>query len=187
MASGETAVRTVLAHFDGQEHTATTDGTRSELPRANSDSRGTSASLEGDKMGKHPRLRCHWKNCTYKTPSRGEYESVQPICSRCHPMRFPTLLMLDHADITLPQSFSLHVWEHRKCPHKNCKWDEAKDEKERRRHIQVHHRLWGEANGFGSMGANCDKCGREFARSDYVARHKREAHDGQKRDRKAGG
>ncbi|KAL0940193.1 uncharacterized protein CTRU02_202956 [Colletotrichum truncatum] len=58
---------------------------------------------------------------------------------------------------------------------------EFKDEKEKRRHVWKHHRRWATETDYPGIGGKCDVCGKSFSRDDYVTRHKKEEHEGQKR------
>jgi hypothetical protein len=74
--------------------------------------------------------------------------------------------------------------EHRRCPKEACSWNGAKDEKEKDRHVWIKHEKWAKESNYPSIGGACDICGKEYRRRDYVARHKREKHEGKKRHRK---
>lgn len=76
---------------------------------------------------------------------------------------------------------------HWKCPKEDCDWQQGRGEKEKRRHVWKWHRKWAEETKYPRIGGACDLCGLEFDRTDYIVRHKKEAHGGHKRDRKEGG
>lgn len=79
-----------------------------------------------------------------------------------------------------------HVREHGKCPKPGCKWEGARDDKHRTRHVWVNHSKWAKRVTFPSNGASCYLCGSLLKREDYVRRHIKEVHNGEKRKRKIG-
>lgn len=83
--------------------------------------------------------------------------------------------------------FRKHAATHRRCPNEDCSWAEARDRKEKRRHVWYNHKEWAETTRYPPMGAKCDECPAVFAREDSVSRHKKEVHGAIKRARKSGG
>jgi hypothetical protein len=79
-----------------------------------------------------------------------------------------------------------HAATHRRCPKEDCSWAEARDQKEKRRHVWCNHKAWAESTGYPPMGAQCDECSAVFAHEDGVTRHKKEVHGAIKRVRKLG-
>ncbi|KAH6699450.1 hypothetical protein EV126DRAFT_423847 [Verticillium dahliae] len=85
-----------------------------------------------------------------------------------------------------PGQMRYHVREHGKCPKPGCKWEGARDDKHRTRHVWVNHSKWAKRVTFPSNGASCYLCGSLLKREDYVRRHIKEVHNGEKRKRKIG-
>lgn len=83
--------------------------------------------------------------------------------------------------------FRKHAATHRRYPNEDCSWAEARDRKEKRRHVWYNHKEWAETTRYPPMGAKCDECPAVFAREDSVSRHKKEVHGAIKRARKSGG
>ena len=96
---------------------------------------------------------------------------------------------LARSAVTLLNFFRLrkHATAHRRCPKEDCSWAEARDGKEKKRHVWYHHRSWAQSTGYPPMDAKCDKCSAVFAREDGVNRHNKEVHRAIKRVRKSGG
>lgn len=80
-----------------------------------------------------------------------------------------------------------HAATHRRCPKEDCTWAEARDQKEKTRHVWYTHKPWAEKTKYPPMGAQCDECTAVFTRKDGVSRHKKEVHGAIKRARKLGG
>jgi hypothetical protein len=80
-----------------------------------------------------------------------------------------------------------HAATHRRCPKEDCSWADARDLKEKMRHVWYSRKAWAESTGYPSMGAQCDECPKVFPRKDGVSRHKKEVHRAVKRVRKLGG
>lgn len=89
-----------------------------------------------------------------------------------------------HADMII--LFREHVTQHTKCPADNCVF-EFKNSKEIERHIWKCHKKWAARTGYHKIDATCSICGNTYARPDFLSRHLKEEHDGQKRKRKSGG
>lgn len=62
-----------------------------------------------------------------------------------------------------------------------------KTSKEIERHVWKCHRVWAVQTGYPTIDATCSICGNTYERSDFLTRHFKEEHDGQKRERKSGG
>lgn len=80
-----------------------------------------------------------------------------------------------------------HAATHRRCPKEDCSWADARDQKEKTRHVWSNHRAWAESTGYPPMRAKCDKCPAVFSREDSLSRHRKEVHGAIKRVRKLGG
>jgi hypothetical protein len=76
-----------------------------------------------------------------------------------------------------------HTATHRRCPREDCPWANARDSKEKDRHVWSTHKLWAEMTGYPPLAAQCDQCPAVFARKDGVGRHKKEVHEATKRVR----
>lgn len=108
----------------------------------------------------------------------GELEVSMPVAHVClFPLLWPFLRSRSYS------FHSEHMVRHRQCPKEDCAL-EFKDEKEKRRHVWKIHRNWAERTGYPVIRGKCNVCGKEYEREDYVVRHKKEKHGGQKRQRK---
>lgn len=80
-----------------------------------------------------------------------------------------------------------HAATHRQCPKEDCSWADARDQKQKTRHVWYNHKAWAKSVRYSPMSAQCDECPAVFKRKDGVRRHKNEVHRDLKRDRKLGG
>ncbi|KAB5536115.1 hypothetical protein GE09DRAFT_341320 [Coniochaeta sp. 2T2.1] len=77
---------------------------------------------------------------------------------------------------SLLSELQLHLRQHWKCPKEDCGWDEARDEKEKRRHVWGSHKKWAEQIRYPTIGGKCSVCEKKFTRHDNLVRHIREKH-----------
>ena len=127
------------------------------------------------------RVRCTWKDCDYLEANTEE-------------MKWVTLGLLYFffglvclATMLLKICPRKHAASHRSCPKEDCNWAEARDGKEKSRHVWYKHRSWAERTGYPPMSAECDECDAVFARKDGLSRHKKEVHRAKKRVRTSRG
>ena len=87
------------------------------------------------------RVQCTRKGCDYREPSTEEMRWVR--------LAFYFLLWLrllsDHAAKLCPRK---HAASHRRCPKEDCSWADARDGKEKSRHVWYKHRSWAERTGY---------------------------------------
>lgn len=78
-----------------------------------------------------------------------------------------------------------HAEIHKRCPKDDCSWADARNLKEKNRHVWYNHKAWAEMIDYPPISAQCDECSAVFAREDALSRHKKEIHGDVKRSRKA--
>lgn len=130
------------------------------------------------------RTRCNWKDCNYKAENVDDIKWVLFLVPFL--LYHPSIGNYSLAPCLHGILYREHVSQHRKCPADNC-MSEFKTTKEIERHIWKRHRVWAARTGYHTIDATCSICGNTYERSDFLTRHFKEEHDGQKRERKSGG
>ena len=183
--SGKETLDTQPVHTHA-DSLATSCSSSSASPAATTLPAETSSTLGCPK--KRVRLRCTWGGCTYKAQDDPDLTSVPPLASSSPPrLTPPPPGRLLTRQGTRPPPRSQHLGDHRRCSKPDCPWLGAREEKDKLRHVWKHHRKWAAEQGLPSIKGRCDECGKEFARRDYVPRHKLEVHGRKKRSRNKGG
>jgi uncharacterized C2H2 Zn-finger protein len=122
------------------------------------------------------RLRCNWKECSYAAPSLDELGQVSPPLDNHRSSIFIEFVSANQNSNCLLRS--LHLEQHRQCPKEGCHWKDAKDDKQKRRHVWSFHAKWATQTSYPGIGGECPVCGKMFMRQDYVIRHRQKIHGG---------